>query len=159
MRKMMFLSLALACAMTATATLAADGAWEASAAPVAQESGPAYCHMTRRDGARMISFIAEPGKQFIGLYAPALKNQEMDLQTTLRFAGGSTYQLKWLGANGRYIAQLSRAGLSTLLDAVMVWDDEMRLEASGGTTVRFALDGAADTARTMFECRNKLPEE
>ncbi len=159
MHKKMLLALGLAFwAATGPAARAADVAWVASAAPVTQDQGTPHCHMTGGDGVRMISFIAQPGKQFIGVYAPALENREMDLQTTLRFAGGTTYQLKWLGANGSYIAQLSRAGLSTLLDAVMLWDDEMHLEASGGTTVRFALDGAADTARAMFDCRKKLPE-
>lgn len=159
MRKASLLICGLAGAITGTLTHAADDAWEASAAPVAQENGQAYCHMTRRDGARVLSIIAHPGKQFIGVFAPRLKGKDVDLEADLRFAGGNSYTLNWLGANGSYTAQLSPTGLSTVLDAIWLWDEAMSIVAAPDISVRFPLDGAADAARRMKDCRKQMAEE
>ena len=143
----------------ANPALAQQGAWEVSAAPVTQDGGPSYCHMTRSDGAQVISFNTQPGMRFIGVYAPALKGMDMQIEATLRIGNFKDYPLTWVGGNGGYTANLTSVGMAAVLDALILYgDEETRLTVGPETELVIPADGTQDAARTMWDCRAALPD-
>ena len=158
MWKRTLLILALGAA-TAHPALAQQGAWEASTAPVTQNEGPPYCHMTRSDGVRIISFNAQPGTRFIGVYTPALKGLGIQIDAPLQIGNGPAYPLKMMGGNGGYTVNLTSDGMATVLDALILYgNEETRLTVGSETALAVPPTGTQDAARTMWDCRAKLPE-
>lgn len=141
----------------ANPALAGQGRWAADANPATDAAGESYCAMVYADGQRLVTFSASPDSHIVGVFAPELEGMDTQLELALSFMGGTAYPLTWQGAFGSYTAKLSPIGLSTLLDAVILWDEEMRLQIGSETLVRVPLDGAKDAARTMFDCRRGLP--
>lgn len=155
MLRMSSLALGLGVALSGP-VLAQQGRWAADADPATDATDETYCAMVYADGQRQITFHASPDSQMVGVFAPELEGLDTQIELALTFAGGTAYPLTWQGAFGSYTAQLSPIGLSTLLDAVTLWDEEMQLQAGSETLLRVPLDGAKDAARTMFDCRREL---
>ncbi|WP_084860600.1 hypothetical protein [Salibaculum halophilum] len=146
-------------AVTATPAPAQTSLWEAAAAPVMQDNGPPYCHMTQSDGTRLISFSVQPGTWSIGVYASALKGMDTKIEATLQIGNGPTYSLTMMGGGGGYTVNLTSDGMATVLDALILYgDEETRLTVGSESELVIPADGTQDAARTMWDCRADLPE-
>ncbi|HKL68591.1 hypothetical protein [Salibaculum sp.] len=157
MWKRTLLMLALGAAMAHPA-LAQQGAWEAAADPLTRNDGRPYCHMTYYSEDVGISFAAFPGRDIM-LFSTSLEGFGSQIEGTLRLGNFKDYTLTMVDSGGVYNVNLTSDGMASVVDVLTIFgDEETRLTVGPETELIIPPDGAQDAARTMWDCRAKLPE-
>ena len=81
------------------------------------------------------------------------------IEGTLRLGNFKDYTLTMVDSGGVYTVNLTSDGMASVVDVLTIFgDEETRLTVGPETELIIPPDGAQDAARTMWDCRAKLPE-